>query len=469
MARRSTLPLLLGAAAVARVAADNLSCNGTGMDWYINMVGETPCQTYQSLRQICNSNYQVGVQNVNTPPDGCTDQVSSCCCNTIAFSLSMLCLNCQQNIGTGSGYDAGVGAYTDYLNGCSNPQSKQLPSDIQTAVCNEKLKIDDDIYTNAWPDGSWFYIYTSETIQKDNIVANNNSFTHCASTTVNTTSALGSSTSSTSSAKSSPSSAADNTPVTTTKKIASGAIAGIAVGAVIVGLAVAAALWWFCYYRRRHGRDMRAGMLENPLGDGMTERPRDRRTMDESLAAHAYTYTSGGQTTATSDYFAASVSESGTRSDGPTSSSGPGFAGLGAGTAVGYGLSDTASTGPTSPRRGFHTAGQPSTSNVSLVQADAGGSARATSSSDSSGRGGRPQAGPLPRKRGAGGSGHAPPQGAQAPRVPGRRDSEEPFLEAEGQDEWTSSERHRDGGPVSDVSLGRSASGRLPPAYGEQI
>ncbi|KAJ6481052.1 hypothetical protein C8R45DRAFT_1100609 [Mycena sanguinolenta] len=439
MARRTTLPLLLCAAAVARVAADNLSCNGTGMNWYIDMVGETPCQTYQSLRQICNSNYQVGVQSVNTPPDGCTDQVSGCCCNTIAFSLSMLCLNCQQDIGTGSGYDAGAGAYTDYLNGCSNPQSFKLPSDIQTAVCNEKLKIDDDIYTNGWSDGSWFYHPSSSSAQSSP----------------------------------SPSSAADNTPVTTTKKLASGGIAGIAVGAVVIGLAVAAALWWFCYYRKRHGRDMRAGMLDDPLGEGMTERPRDsRRAPDESLAAHAYTYTSGGQTTATSDYFDASVSESGTRGDGPTSSSSPGFAGLGAGTAVGYGLSDTSSIGPTSPRRGFHTAGQPSTSSASFVQADAGGSTRATSSSDSSWRGGRPQAGPLPSKRGAGGSGSgsAPTQGAQAPRVPGRRDSEEPFLEEEErQEEWTGSERHRDGGPVSDVSLGRSASGRLPPAYGEQV
>ncbi|KAF8217226.1 hypothetical protein K438DRAFT_413074 [Mycena galopus ATCC 62051] len=151
---RTTLPLLLVAA--ARVAADNLACNGTGMDWYKTMVGETPCQTYQSLRQICNPEYTVGVQNVNTPPDSCSDQVSGCCCNTIAFSLSMLCLNCQQNIGTGNGFDAGTGAYQDYLGSCANPQSFQLPSDIQTAVCNEKLKIDNDIYTNGWSDGSWF-------------------------------------------------------------------------------------------------------------------------------------------------------------------------------------------------------------------------------------------------------------------------------------------------------------------------
>ncbi|KAJ7882690.1 hypothetical protein B0H13DRAFT_2047930 [Mycena leptocephala] len=95
----------------------------------------------------------VGVQNTNTPPDSCSDQVSTCCCNPIAFSLSMLCLNCQQDIGTGTGFDAGVGACQDYLGQCGSPQTFKLPTDIQTAVCNEKIKIDDDIYTNGWPDG----------------------------------------------------------------------------------------------------------------------------------------------------------------------------------------------------------------------------------------------------------------------------------------------------------------------------
>ncbi|KAJ7486640.1 hypothetical protein FB451DRAFT_1391541 [Mycena latifolia] len=158
---RLVAPAALLLALVGRTRADNLACSGTGMDWYISMVGETPCQTYQKLRQICNSDYAVGVQNVNTPPDSCSDQVSSCCCNTVAFALSMLCLNCQQNIGNGTGYDAGVGAYQIYLNNggttsCANPQSQKLPSDIQTAVCNKQIKIDDDLYSNGWSDGAWF-------------------------------------------------------------------------------------------------------------------------------------------------------------------------------------------------------------------------------------------------------------------------------------------------------------------------
>ncbi|KAJ7103921.1 hypothetical protein C8R44DRAFT_858959 [Mycena epipterygia] len=166
---RAMHPRLAASAALLAAgwaAADNLACSGTGMDWYITMVGETPCQTYQKLRQICNAEFAVGVMNVNTPPDFCTDQVSSCCCNSIAFALSMLCLNCQQNIGTGTGFDAGAGAYQDYLNAsdsgtghsCASPHFQSLPTDIQTAVCNEKIKINDDIYSNGWSDGSWFYM-----------------------------------------------------------------------------------------------------------------------------------------------------------------------------------------------------------------------------------------------------------------------------------------------------------------------
>ena len=39
----AALAVLLAALAVRPVAADNLACSGTGMDWYINLVGEAPC------------------------------------------------------------------------------------------------------------------------------------------------------------------------------------------------------------------------------------------------------------------------------------------------------------------------------------------------------------------------------------------------------------------------------------------
>ncbi|KZP30186.1 hypothetical protein FIBSPDRAFT_146198 [Athelia psychrophila] len=136
------------------------ACKTTSLDWYTSVVGETPCQTYQSLRQICNAEYTVGALSTATPPDSCNDQVAACCCNSISFALSMLCLNCQQGVGSGvagdSGYDAGVGAYQDYLGTCAPNVNQSLPTNIQAAVCNEKIKIDDNLYTLFWGDGSWY-------------------------------------------------------------------------------------------------------------------------------------------------------------------------------------------------------------------------------------------------------------------------------------------------------------------------
>ncbi|KAJ7697997.1 hypothetical protein B0H17DRAFT_340426 [Mycena rosella] len=281
------LAILAFGALATSALADNLACQGTGMDWYINMVGETPCLTYQKLRQICNSQFAVGVMDVNTPPDACTDQVSTCCCNTVAFALSMLCLNCQQNISTSTGLDAGAGAYQIYLDqgtstSCANPQSDKLPADIQTAVCNEKVKIADDLYSNGWPDGSWFYVYTRDTLTKDNIVANNNSFTHCASTTLSSSSSSqhpsSSSSATSTSASAKPSGTAETATAPPSTKLGSGAIAGLAVGvALLLGLVGAGAWWWW----RRRGR--RGGGAVGP--GGVFGQP-ETAAVDESLVAH---------------------------------------------------------------------------------------------------------------------------------------------------------------------------------------
>ncbi|KAJ7166242.1 hypothetical protein C8R46DRAFT_1192617 [Mycena filopes] len=83
-----------------------------------------------------------------------------------------------------------------------------------------------------------------------------------------------------------------------------------------------------------------------------------------------------------------------------------------------------------------------------------------TSASGSTGAGdASTQAGPLPRAQVP----LANAQRASAGAV--REENHEPRSEVG----LTSSERHMDAGPVSEASLGRSASGRLPPAYGEQL
>ncbi|THU76991.1 hypothetical protein K435DRAFT_114062 [Dendrothele bispora CBS 962.96] len=133
------------------------------MDWYKDAVGETPCTTYQRLRQMCNPQYQVGTLNTSLPPDTCDDQVGDCCCNSISFSLSMLCITCQQGFTKATnGFDAPAGMYQKYLtqsdnSTCSPVNNKTFPTNIQSAVCNNTIKIFDAMYTRIWwSDGSWF-------------------------------------------------------------------------------------------------------------------------------------------------------------------------------------------------------------------------------------------------------------------------------------------------------------------------
>ncbi|KAF9067648.1 hypothetical protein BDP27DRAFT_1422661 [Rhodocollybia butyracea] len=217
-------------------ADGNVTCSGTGMDWYTNFVGESPCKTYERLRQICNPAFEVGVMRTSTPPDVCDEQLADCCCNSIAFALSMLCLNCQQNIGTGTGYDAGDGAYELYLQGdrvtgfCAPVNNQTLSPSVHSAVCNEEIKIFDTLFTLFWGPGAWFYEYTKQATSEYIASTNNNTFTGCPSTTLNqTTPALSSIAASKSSTTSLVTSLHLN-PVS----LSGGIIGGIIVGVVAV-------------------------------------------------------------------------------------------------------------------------------------------------------------------------------------------------------------------------------------------
>jgi hypothetical protein len=103
---------------LARVAGDFTVCPTNQTDWYFAQVGETPCTTYQRLRQICDDRCayrpprpersradsrpcadiacvyidQVGNFSATAPGDTCNSEVNTCCCNSIAWALSMLCL-----------------------------------------------------------------------------------------------------------------------------------------------------------------------------------------------------------------------------------------------------------------------------------------------------------------------------------------------------------------------------------------
>ncbi|KAG8704534.1 hypothetical protein FRC08_002184, partial [Ceratobasidium sp. 394] len=150
--------LLVVSAALASVRAGNTTCKTTSLDWYTQSVGETPCRTYERLRQSCNPQYQVGNFGPNPPGDRCDDQVSTCCSNSVAFALSMLCENCQYGLGSSingdTGFDAAAGTYQIYLGRYGPGTNQSLPKITQAAVCNQGINIPNYLYTLFWVDGA---------------------------------------------------------------------------------------------------------------------------------------------------------------------------------------------------------------------------------------------------------------------------------------------------------------------------
>ncbi|KAG1856033.1 hypothetical protein DFJ58DRAFT_345219 [Suillus subalutaceus] len=237
------------------LAVGNTTCLSSQLDWYTTAVGETPCMTYQRLRQICNSAYVVGNFSANTPGDRCNDQVSDCCCNSVAFSLSMLCMNCQEDAVPGdvTGIDAAPGTYTTYLASCGTSTNYSLPASIQQAVCNENIKLDNFLYNRTyWPDGSCRW--TADYAVEQQAINNNNTFTVCpnqvspsaslpTSTTVPTAAASPTLTSIVSALSSSSGNTASVASSTSQKAVIGGAVGGAA-------LAIIAVLGGFYCYRR---------------------------------------------------------------------------------------------------------------------------------------------------------------------------------------------------------------------------
>ncbi|KDQ49994.1 hypothetical protein JAAARDRAFT_63400 [Jaapia argillacea MUCL 33604] len=258
-----TLALTTIFLSLSAVLAGNTTCASNQLDWYTSVVGETPCMTYQRLRQICNPQYQVPSFRPLTPGDNCDDQLKDCCCNSIAWALSMLCMNCQQDLpgGSPSGIDAGVTAYALYRTQtdgsfCSPNTNQSLPTNIQAAVCNENIKLDNFLYSLFWTDGSC--VYTEDTGNSDHIANNNNTFTHCPNEIVSSThppTSNSTSTSAPSRTSSSPptlgaSSSASQSPVPPSN---TGPIVGGVVGG-LVGLIALISVGVLVWYRRRRRR-----------------------------------------------------------------------------------------------------------------------------------------------------------------------------------------------------------------------
>ncbi|KAL0569096.1 hypothetical protein V5O48_012872 [Marasmius crinis-equi] len=235
------------------------------------------------------------------------------------LKLSDTTYSCQQKIGTGNGFDAGDGAYQIYLNAnrpnnafCTPQGNRTLPQDIQSAICNNNIKIYDDLYSYSfWDTGAWFYITTVQEITKDTNADPNKIFTKCPQRSSSTTSveqSSSASSSSTSTSTSSPDASSDSGGLGT------GAKAGIAVGIVVLAIVGALATFFYC---RRRKRTRQAGGSGPSLNqdDGLHARP-------PPPASSAYSYTPTA--TSPSHDLSTAVLGTGTSSDGLVSGSGTG-------------------------------------------------------------------------------------------------------------------------------------------------
>ncbi|EED78677.1 predicted protein [Postia placenta Mad-698-R] len=122
------------------------------------------------------------------PADHCYDNNSTCCCNSISFALSMLCLklyvllSCQWLAKDGASIDASSGAYYQYRWGddvtyCGDGTNQSLPVTVQTSVCESGMRLDDALYTMFWADGSCTSFRNQWSL--DDITHGNGTFTHC--------------------------------------------------------------------------------------------------------------------------------------------------------------------------------------------------------------------------------------------------------------------------------------------------
>ncbi|KAG9312764.1 hypothetical protein JVU11DRAFT_7199 [Chiua virens] len=91
-------------------------------------------------------------------------------------------------------YILGVGAYQLYRNAtgkwCSPGTNQSLPTAVQSAVCNTGIKLDNFLYELFWDKGfassiseGLLSVYTMEYAGEEKAEYNNNTFTHCNSTT----------------------------------------------------------------------------------------------------------------------------------------------------------------------------------------------------------------------------------------------------------------------------------------------
>ncbi|EED81007.1 predicted protein [Postia placenta Mad-698-R] len=222
---------LVGASLV--LASNTTTCASSALDWYTDAVGETP--STPSLR-----------------PGGC-----------------------QQNTkgNDGGDVDASPGAYFQYRNiskfgYCGGGTNQSLPAQVQSAVCNTGIRLDNFLYELFWDDGAC--THTREQAQLDQAQLDNNTFTHCPNATTTSASSQTAAVSTGSGSSQTRTTAAPSGSVAGTtsssRSVDTGAIVGGAVGGA-AGLIVLALVAFFVWYRRLRA-PVQAG-IPAPVTQGM--------------------------------------------------------------------------------------------------------------------------------------------------------------------------------------------------------
>ncbi|EJD41788.1 hypothetical protein AURDEDRAFT_169223 [Auricularia subglabra TFB-10046 SS5] len=157
----SLLSALVATAQTARAAPDStLKCFDTSITWY-NSHDKNPCQQFQELMLQCDSDFKVPRMSIpagNNAPTICSPEMSACCCNSVAFSLAMACLNCQTGGDANrNGYNGPPQTFNHYLNACSPVGMNSLNTSIQEKVCTTGPILQRWAYELNNRDGSWNY------------------------------------------------------------------------------------------------------------------------------------------------------------------------------------------------------------------------------------------------------------------------------------------------------------------------
>ncbi|CCO34230.1 hypothetical protein BN14_08324 [Rhizoctonia solani AG-1 IB] len=132
---------------------------------------------------------QLGYRLVMTPAENSLVSIelkhTECCCNSVEWSLYMLCLNCQNLLDNGAdgktGIDGTTRAYERFLGNCGQPLNKTLASQVQQNICQQDIKLPTFIFAAFSSNGAWYYTPSKTDAENDISQGNNNTVikTYC--------------------------------------------------------------------------------------------------------------------------------------------------------------------------------------------------------------------------------------------------------------------------------------------------